>query len=58
MRIYPVNTESNQNFDFSNSFYDKVKSIITNAYFNFIQDNEIFKYYSDIKEEQISFEEL
>lgn len=58
VRVYPAIAELNQNFDFSNTLYDEVKYIITKANFNFNQDNEIFKYYTDTEEKIISFEEL
>ena len=58
VRVYPAIVELNQNFDFSNTLYDEVKYIITKANFNFNQDNEIFKYYTDTEEKIISFEEL
>lgn len=60
VRVYPAIAELNQNFDFSNKHYDEVKNIISKAYFNFNQDNEIFEYYSDTekKEISISFEGL
>ena len=59
-KIYSSIIELDSNEDFEENVFDKVNSIIKDATFNILQDEENFLYYDDKKKkmEKITFEEL